>query len=228
MPKGAATLHNFNHMAKIVLKKVKKPAVKKKPIKGKKTVVKPKASPKLPEKVIKYLEVAGIKHDILEHRTVYTAMDAAATMKRKIDEIAKSLLVKADKDYYLVLLPADQKLNFEKLAKAISKHKKITIKSIKIPGEEIVKELTKAKNATLSAFGGLHGLPVVLDQKLAKAKKAIFSSGSFNHSIEMAVKDYMSKEQPILGLFGDKKKIKVQKVVKKVVKKVKKSIAKKK
>ena len=58
---------------------------------------------KLPAKLLKYLEKAGVKHDILEHKTVFTAMDAAATMKKKLNEIAKSLLVKADKDYYIII-----------------------------------------------------------------------------------------------------------------------------
>lgn len=60
---------------------------------------------KLPAKLIKYLEKVEVKHEILEHRTVYTAYDAAATMRRKINEIAKSLLIKADKDYYLLICP---------------------------------------------------------------------------------------------------------------------------
>jgi len=70
-----------------------------------------------------YLTQAGVKHEILEHKTVYTAIDAAKTLKRKMSEVAKSLLVKADRDYYLVLLPADRNLDFEKLRKVVSKEK---------------------------------------------------------------------------------------------------------
>ena len=68
-------------------------------------------------KLIKYLEKMGVSHELLEHKKVYTAIDAANTLKRKMDQIAKSLLVKADKDYYLVLLPADKNLNEEKIRK---------------------------------------------------------------------------------------------------------------
>ena len=42
---------------------------------------------KLPAKLVKYLEKHGIKHEILEHKTVYTAFDAAATMNKKLSEI---------------------------------------------------------------------------------------------------------------------------------------------
>lgn len=185
-------------------------------IKNKKTAVKKtkktaKVKVKLPAKVIKYLEKAGVSHDLLTHRTVYTAYDVAATMGKKLGEIAKSLLVKADKDYYLVLLPADYNLDFEKLKKQIGKITDKEIKVVKIPGEKIMQETFKLKNDALSAFGTLYKLPVIMDKALAKAKKAIFSSGSFNYSVEMGVKDFVKLENAALGAFGVKKKIKIVK-----------------
>lgn len=185
---------------------------------------------KLPAKLIKYLGKAGVKHEILEHRTVYTAYDAAATMRRKINEIAKSLFIKADKDYYLVILPADYNLDFKKLGKCIGTRTKKPVKAVKIPGEKIMEKLLKVKAGAMSAFGGLHKLPVIVDKGMVKAKKAVFSSGSFNHSVEMAVRDFIKMENAVLGNFGVKKKIKKQKIVKakKIVKNKKAVKAKKK
>ena len=191
---------NFNYMAKQAVKTKSKAKSKTKP---KKT--------KLPVKLVKYLDKAGVSHDILEHRTVYTAMDAAVTMKRKMDQVAKSLLVKADKDYYLVLLPADYNLDFKKLGVCIGAQTGKKIKIVKIPGEKIMADLLKVKAGAMSAFGGLHKLPVIADKTLIKTKKAIFSSGSFNHSVEMAVKDFIKLENALLGSFGIKKKVKLQK-----------------
>ncbi|MDO8592569.1 MAG: YbaK/EbsC family protein [bacterium] len=162
---------------------------------------------KFPVKLAKYLEKAGVKHDILEHKTVYTAYDAAQTMGKKLKEIAKTLLVAADKDYYLVLLPADHNLDFKKLAARISKTAGKKIKVIKIPGEAVMAKLLKVKAGAMGAFGGLHKLPVMMEKKLADLKQAVFASGSFNHSVEMAVKDFIKLENAILGSFGVKKKI---------------------
>jgi prolyl-tRNA editing enzyme YbaK/EbsC (Cys-tRNA(Pro) deacylase) len=167
-----------------------------------------------PDKIIKYLEDSGIPHEVLTHRTVYTAMDAAATMKKKLNEIAKSLLVKADKDYYLIILPADHNLDFKKLASVLSKLQQKKYAIVKIPGETIMHELLKLKDQTVSAFGQLHKLPVVVDKNLTKVKKAVFGSGTYNHSIQMAVKDFIKMEKALVGSFSVKKKIKVQKLVK--------------
>ncbi|MDD4901313.1 MAG: YbaK/EbsC family protein [Patescibacteria group bacterium] len=160
---------------------------------------------KFPQKLAKYLEKAKAKHGILEHKTAYTAYDAAATMGKKLSEIAKSLLVLADKDYYLAILPADHNLDFKKLGRVLSKATGREVKTVKIPGEAVMKKLLKVKAGAISAFGGFHELPVVLEEKLGKAKKAVFASGSFNHSVEMAVKDFIKLEKVILGKFGKKK-----------------------
>ncbi|MBT6690993.1 hypothetical protein HOB10_01515 [Candidatus Parcubacteria bacterium] len=180
---------------------------------------------KAPKKTIKHLDSAGIKHDILEHKTVYTAIDAANTMKRKMDQVAKSLLVKADKDYFVVLLPADHNLNMDKLKAVIKKEYGKEVKVVKIPGEKIAREVLKIKNDAMAAFGSLYKLPVVMEKKLEKVKKVVFSSDSYNHSVEMAVKDFVKLEEVLMGSFGAKKKIKAAKpkkvVKKKVVKKKK-------
>jgi len=182
---------------------------------------------KAPNKTIKYLEDAGIKHDILEHKTVYTAIDAAHTMKRKMEQVTKSLLIKADKDYFVVLLPADHNLDLDKLKKVVSKEQNKDVKVIKIPGEKIAREVLKVKNDAMAAFGSLYKVPVIVEKKLANVKKAIFSSESFNHSVEMAVKDFVKLEQAALGSFGVKKKIKPTPKAKKVVKKKSVKIKKK-
>jgi prolyl-tRNA editing enzyme YbaK/EbsC (Cys-tRNA(Pro) deacylase) len=184
---------------------------------------------KLPAKLVKYLEKAGIKHEVLEHKTVYTAIDAANTLKKKVSDIAKSLLVKADKDYYLVLLPADQNLDLGKLKKTISQAKGKEIKVVKIPGEKIVENALKIKASALSAFGKMHNLPMIVDKKLDEVKKVVFSSGSLNHSLEIAMKEFKKLEEPIVGNFGVKKKIKVQKkIAKKKTTPLKKKLAKRK
>jgi prolyl-tRNA editing enzyme YbaK/EbsC (Cys-tRNA(Pro) deacylase) len=162
-----------------------------------------------PIALIKYLEAKGMKPEILEHKTVYTAIDAANTLKRKIDEIIKSLLVKADKNYYIVCLSANQNLDFEKIKKAIEKETGAKVVSVKIPTEEMMKKLLNLKNEGMSAFGGFHELPVIAEKKLENLKKAVFSTGSFNHSVEMRAKDFLKLENAVLASFGINKKVKL-------------------
>ncbi len=166
---------------------------------------------KFPQQLAKYLAKARAKYKVMQHKTVYTAYDVAATMKKKLGEVAKTLLVAADKNYYLVILPADHNLDFKKLAKIIGQQSKTKVKVIKIPNEKVMAKVLKIKAGTMSAFGGIHKLPVIMDKSLTKVKKAVFSTGSFNHSLEMAVKDFIKQERATIGLFGVKKTINFRK-----------------
>ncbi|MCX6744438.1 MAG: YbaK/EbsC family protein [Candidatus Parcubacteria bacterium] len=192
----------------------------------------------VPKQIKNYLDKRGAKYGIVTHRKVYTAYDAAQTLRKKLDDIVKNLLVKTDKGFVLVLLPASKRLDLKGLKKLMNAQGK-GVKSVEIPKEGAMVRLLKVKPGALSAFGRLHDLEVYMDKNLRKAKKAIFSSGSFTDSFEMAMKEFEKLEQPIVGVFSEAKKFKpvkkaiknIKKTVKKVkkaVKKAKKSIKKKK
>lgn len=164
---------------------------------------------KFPLALEKYLKENKIDPKILEHKTVYTAIDAANTLKRKMDEIVKALLVKADNYYYVVCLPANHNIDFKKVKSVIEKEVGEKIKTIQIPDEKLMRKILKLKQESVTAFGGLYKFPVIFEKKLMNLKKAVFSSGSFNHSVEMGVKDFSRLENVILASFGINKKIKL-------------------
>lgn len=142
----------------------------------------------IPKKVLNYLEKAKAKFEVLEHRTVYTAYDLAQTTKSKLQEIAKTLLVKVDKDYYLVVLPAHYKLDLAKVKKML-KGKKVTIAK-----EGEMKKKFKVKPGAITPFGGVHKVGVIVDKSLLKVKDALFGAGSYTESVRMKVKDFIALE----------------------------------
>ena len=62
----------------------------------------------IPKKTKQYLDKKLAKYDELSHRTVYTAYDAAQTLKRELREIAKGLLIATDKAYVIAVIPANK------------------------------------------------------------------------------------------------------------------------
>ncbi|MFH0828677.1 MAG: YbaK/EbsC family protein [Candidatus Kerfeldbacteria bacterium] len=158
----------------------------------------------LPTKTTKYLDSHKVKYETVPHKTVFTAYDLAQTLKTPLEEIAKTLLVKADAVYHLVLLRASDRLDVPKLKKAL-KVKKLSIANEK----DMVREL-KVKPGAITPFAGMHKLAVVIDKALAKTKRALFGSGSFEHSIRMRTADFMKMESPATGAFGTSAKLKLQ------------------
>ena len=160
-----------------------------------------------PKKILSYLDAKKIKHEILKHKKVFTAYDAAQTLGEDLKKIAKTLLVKADKDYYIVSVPANMNLDLKKLGVTL-KAKKVTI-----PKEKDMVKVCKVKPGAMSAFGSLYNLPVVLDKALLRAREVIFSTGDFMESVRMKVKDYADVEGALLGSVGVVKKMRKPKAV---------------
>ncbi|MFA6254904.1 MAG: YbaK/EbsC family protein [Patescibacteria group bacterium] len=176
----------------------------------------------IPKNTKKYLDKKMAKYDELTHKTVYTAYDAAQTLRRELKDIAKSLLIAADKAYIIAVVPAHMRIDLKKLKQALK------VKKISIPNEKVMLKIFKVKPGTMTAFGGLHQVEVWVDKSLLKTKDIILSAGSFTDSVRMKAKDFIDLEQAKLANFAKAGGYKLQaKPKKKVAKKKPKKAAKK-
>lgn len=151
-------------------------------------------------KVLEALQKAKVKFNKIEHKVVYTAYDAAQTTKKKLGEIAKVVLVKADNKLALIVIPAGKYTDLAKVKKAL-KAKKISLAS-----EKDITKYLKTKVGLLHPFGNLYKIPTLLDKSLAKAKKIVAAAGSYTHSVEMAIKAFEKLVQPVKGIFSKNKR----------------------
>jgi len=166
----------------------------------------------VPKKVLHHLDKNKIKYEILGHKIVYTAFDLAQTMKRKLGEIAKTVLVKADKEYYLVVVPANCQLDFSSIKKALK------VKKVSMARENEMKTRFKVKPGAITPFGSVHKVAVLVDNALVRAKEIVLGAGSFTESIVMKPKDFMELEDAQKAVIGKRDKSKKDpkpKVVKK-------------
>ncbi|HTK60165.1 MAG TPA: YbaK/EbsC family protein [Candidatus Baltobacteraceae bacterium] len=176
--------------------------------------------------LLKYLDKAEIKYEIVPHKKVYTAYDLAQTLGENLDGIAKTLLVKVELPnvakhgkYYILVIPASYRANFNKIKKALN------AKKVEMAVEKQLKKL-KLNPGAITPFGGYHKIEVLLDKTLMKTQKVLASAGAHTEALRVKVKDLHEKENATLGEFGDKAKIKLQKVLKKAKKSVKKAAKK--
>jgi len=178
----------------------------------------------IPKKTKAYLDKRMAKYDEMTHKTVYTAYDVAQTLKKELREIAKSLLIAADKAYIIAVVPAHMRIDLGKLKKSLK------AKKVSLPKEKVMVKIFKVKPGAMTAFGGLHKVEVWVDKSLLKTKDVIFSAGNFTDSVRMKAKDFIELEQAKLSDFTKSGGYKLQvKPKKKVTKKKtsKKKLAKK-
>ena len=154
----------------------------------------------LSNQITKLLDTAKVKYKVLEHKVVYTAHDVSATTKKKLGEIAKVVLVKVDKSFVLIVLPAGKYIDFKGIKKAL-KAKKVSMAS-----EKDIEKYLKTKVGLLHPFGSVYNIQTLIDKGISKNKKLIASAGSFSHSVELALKDFEKLIKPIKGSFSKAKK----------------------
>ena len=173
------------------------------------------------KKILDYLKKSKVKHDVVKHKTVYTAFDLAKTLKTKLEQVAKTLLVKADGNYVLVVMPANYRLDQEKLRKILK------AKKVELAKELNMKKFLDTKIGSLTPFGNLHKLSVFLDKALLRADQVLVGAGSFTESLRMKVKDLAKLENATLGSVGQRVLMEAKKSSKTAKKSTKKSKTKK-
>src|SRR3989338_4946618 len=169
----------------------------------------------LPAKTKQYLDKKLAKYEAISHKTVYTAYDAAQTLLRELKDIAKSLLIAADRAYIIVVVPAHMRIDLVKLKKSLK------AKKVSIPNEKVMVKVFKVQPGAMTAFGGLHQVEVWVDKSLLKTKDIILSAGSFTDSVRMKVKDFIKLEQAKLASFSQGGGYKLQRKTKAKTKKQK-------
>lgn len=164
---------------------------------------------KISKKVINYLEKNGYKYELIQHKTTYTAWDVSQTEHVKPSEVAKTLVMKADKDCFLALVPANRNIDKQKMLKIFNmvrkKNGQKECKKIEFAKETWMKKNIFGKVGAVPPFRGLIKSEIFFDKLLSKNKKIYVGSGEYEISILVLVKDYLEKEQPKIGNFSVKK-----------------------
>ena len=169
------------------------------------------------------LEKNGVKHEVIEHRTVYTAFDNAETQHIKPQEVVKTLIMKINsKKYVLALISANKNLDKKKLLKEVNKWLKIeeekAVKTVEFAKEAWMKKNIKGKIGATVPFGSLEKMTTFIDKSLLKNKDLVINTGDYNRSIKLATKKFIELEDTVKGMFSEAKpkkaKIKVKSKVK--------------
>ncbi len=147
------------------------------------------------KQIEKYLKDKKVKYEILAHKTVYTAMDKAKTLKYDPKAVIKSCFIKiGPKNYAIGLISADKIIDFKKIKKAVEKWlKKQGIKlipKISFADEKWMKKNLLGKVGANPPFGELYKLPTFIDSVLFKNKKLVMNIGEYEKSLEMKIKDF--------------------------------------
>ncbi|HRY82884.1 MAG TPA: YbaK/EbsC family protein [Candidatus Moranbacteria bacterium] len=161
------------------------------------------------KKIQKYLEEKKYKYNIIDHKKTFTAWDTAQTEKIDPKMVAKALVMKADNNYVLALIPGNRNLDKQKLLKLINAQRKKqglkNSKKIDFAKEVWMKKNLEGKVGATPPFRGLIKLDIFADSLLLKNKKIYTGSGEYTESILINTSEYIKKEEVVKGSFSKKK-----------------------
>lgn len=160
-------------------------------------------------KITGFLEKKAYKFQIIDHKTTYTAWDMAQTGKINPSDVVKALVLKANNDYFVALIPADKKLDKSKFLKFINglrkKSKEKIYAKIDFAKEAWMKKNIPGRLGAIPPFSELLKLDIYADKLLTKKKFLFLGSGVYEASFRISAKQYFKIENPGQGSFGQKR-----------------------
>lgn len=149
------------------------------------------------ERIEVYLRESNVPFEVREHPLAFTAQEVAGSEHVKGRAFAKVVMVVADGEMRMVVLPASEKVSFERLKDVIrSRHVRLASE------EEFASRFPDCDPGAMPPFGHLYGLSVVMDDTLAKNERIAFQLGTHTTTMSMRYEDFARIERPRLADLG--------------------------
>ena len=147
----------------------------------------------MPTKQLKeFLDNHHVKYLSIDHSPSYTAQEIAAAAHISGKQLAKTVIVKAASQFYMVVIPATDHINFAELrewtgSKEVDLAKESEFKS-KFPECEV---------GAMPPFGNLYGMPVLISSELIlQGGDITFNAGSHSELVKMSYEDFARLVKP--------------------------------
>jgi Ala-tRNA(Pro) deacylase len=144
----------------------------------------------IPKRLIDCLTEKNVLYEILHHREAFTAQRIAEAEHVKAEHHAKVVMVKTGEHHLMAVLPADRRVDLEKV-------EKITGQPASLDTEWEFRSLfPDCAVGTMPPFGNLYGLPTYVDRSLAKEDYIVFEAGTHTDAIKLSYSAYEQIVKP--------------------------------
>lgn len=152
----------------------------------------------VPARLIEFLNENKVRYEVLHHPEAFTAQELAAIEHVKGRSHAKVVMVKADGEVLMAVLPSDLRIDLEKLEKVTGR------KTALAPEADFQALFPDCVVGTMPPFGGLYGVTAYVDASLSEAAKIVFEAGTHSDAIRMRYADYERLAKPTVADFAVK------------------------
>ena len=137
------------------------------------------------ERLDGWLREHGVQFHLMEHEPVFTSEEASRVRGTPIEAGAKALVLRAEGETVHVVLPGDRRVDNAQLRAILG------TRTLRFATPEELLTLTGCTPGAVPPFGNLFGLPVLVDEELARRDNIAFNAGSHTVSIVMRCADFL-------------------------------------
>lgn len=146
-----------------------------------------------------YLDKHGKKYVIVTHSEAFTAQEVAASAHIPGKDMVKTVMVKADGDMKMVVLPSTHDVDFNAIREALDAD------DVELASEDEFKSLfPESETGAMPPFGNLYDIDTLVAESLTDDDIIAFNAGNHREVIKLAYSDYEELVQPDILQLGVK------------------------
>jgi Ala-tRNA(Pro) deacylase len=148
--------------------------------------------------VWKALGRRGIPYEELRHRPAYTARQVARREHVSAGRVAKVVLVLADGRPVELVLPANRRVNLEKVRAALG------AREVRLASEaEVARVFTECEVGAAPALRHWAGVDVLMDRSLTVVGPILLQAGTHEDAVRLNFRDWYEMVRPQVAAFSE-------------------------
>jgi len=140
--------------------------------------------------ILELLQRNAVAYQYLAHMPVRSSEEAEKARAGTLHQGAKALVLQADKEFILFVLPGDCRADLDALRKYLG------VKKLTMASADSIKAKTGLVIGSIPPFGSAMGLKTYLDPRLADNQQIAFNVGRLDRSVLIKYEDYLRTERP--------------------------------
>ena len=148
-------------------------------------------------KVQEFLKENSVWFEPIRHRPTFTAQYTAQAVHARGDEVAKTVVLKANGTYVLAVLQATHKIDLMRAREALA------TQSLELAAEQDFKSVfPDCELGALPPFGSQYGLKTLVDEPLTHDEQIVIEGNTHEEAIRMKYADFERLERPQVAAFS--------------------------
>jgi Ala-tRNA(Pro) deacylase len=146
----------------------------------------------MPVKALKeFLDNHHVKYSCINHSPGFTAQEIAAAAHVSGKQLAKTVIVKIGNQLAMVVLPANEHINFTALKELTGATSADLARESDFKGK-----FPECEVGAMPPFGNLYGMPVYVSNHLGELSQIIFNSGTHSELMKLSYEDFERLVKP--------------------------------